>query len=86
MVYKLSKDYLWKEVGGQVVVLHFESGRYYSLNASGSTIWKGLLENRSTDEITADLCACFDVDEDTARDDVREITEEFVQKKFLVNS
>ena len=45
MTYELSQDYLWKEIGDQVVVLHFESGRYYSLNPSGSVIWRGLLEN-----------------------------------------
>jgi hypothetical protein len=81
---KLSKEYLWKEIGDQVVVLHFESGRYFSLNASGSCIWKSLLENQTSDEIAAGLCAAFEVDEKTAREDLLVMTENFLQKKFLI--
>jgi hypothetical protein len=83
MKYSLSKDYLWKEIGDQVVVLHFESGRYYSLNPSGSVIWKALLENQSQEEIVAGLCAAFDVDEGIAREDVLTMTGEFLNKKFI---
>jgi len=84
MTYELSQDYLWKEIGDQVVVLHFESGRYYSLNPSGSVIWRGLLENQSADQIVEGLCSEFDVDEETALEDVIIMTRHFLEKKFLV--
>ena len=84
MAYELSQDFLWKEIGDQVVVLHFESGRYYSLNPSGSVIWRGLLENRSSDQIVAGLCNEFEVDEETAMEDVQKMTRLFIEKKFLV--
>jgi len=84
MAYELSRDYLWKEIGDQVVVLHFESGRYYSLNPSCSVIWKGLLENQSSDQIVAGLCKEFDVDEVIASEDVQKMTRHFLEKKFLI--
>lgn len=84
MAYQLSDDYLWKEVGDQVVVLHFESGRYYSLNSSGSAIWKGLLDNQSPDQIVENLCHEFDVDMETASEDVQAMTQLFLEKAFLV--
>ncbi len=84
MAYQLSKDYLWKEVGDQVVVLHFESGRYYSLNPSGSAIWRGLLENQPSDQIVESLCSEFDVNTETASEDVQIMTRLFLEKEFLV--
>jgi hypothetical protein len=84
MEYRLSKEYLWKELGDQVVVLHFESGRYFSLNDSASLIWKGLLENQTSEKIIAGLCAAFEVDEKTAGEDVLAMTQDFLQKNFLV--
>ena len=84
MAYKLSKDYLWKEVGGRVVVLHFESGRYYSLNDSGSIIWKSLLDNQAPQEMIKGLCSEFEVDEATAKKDIDKMTQQFLEKKFLV--
>ena len=84
MAYTLSKEYLWKEIGEQVVVLHFESGRYFSLNDSGSLIWKGLLENQTSDQIVAKLCAAFEVGEDAARGDISAMARDFLQKEFLV--
>ena len=84
MGYQLAEDYLWKEVGGQVVILHFDSGRYYSLNDSGSAIWKGLLANQTEDQIVSGLRAAFDVETDVAKVDVRTLTREFIEKKFIV--
>lgn len=84
MTFQLSKDYLWKEIGEQVVVLHFETGRYYSLNPSGSLIWKGVLANQSPEKIVADLCDEYDVDEKIAMADVQEMTRVFIDKKFLI--
>jgi len=86
MPYMLSKEYLWKEIGDQVVVLHFESGRYYSLNVSGSIIWKGLLESQSQDQIVDRLCSEFDVDQRTAGEDVEQTTCCFLDKKFILKN
>jgi hypothetical protein len=86
MTFQLSEEFLWKEIGDQVVVLHFESGRYYSLNCSGAVIWKGLLENQSPDQIASSLCEGFAVDESTAREDIEKMTSEFLKKKFIIAS
>lgn len=86
MTYTLSKQYLWKEIGDQVVILHFESGRYFSLNASGSLIWKAVLENLPQDRIADRLCAEFDVDRETARQDTEHMVCSFVDRDFLIQS
>ena len=86
MAYTLSKQYLWKEIGDQVVILHFESGRYFSLNTSGSVIWKAALENLPQEQMVQRLCDEFDVDRDTARQDIEETVSSFIDRNFLIRS
>ncbi len=85
MSYSLSKEYVWKEVGDQVVVLHIETGRYYSLNHPGSLIWKGLIEGLSPDRIIERLCSVFDVDKPTAKKDTEEMIRDFLTKEAIIN-
>jgi hypothetical protein len=86
MAYTLSKQYLWKEVGDQVVILHFESGRYFSLNASGSLIWKAVLDNLPQERIVDRLCAEFAVDREIARQDTEHMVRSFIDRNFLIQS
>jgi hypothetical protein len=85
MSYSLSKEYVWKEVGDQVVVLHIETGRYYSLNHPGSLIWKGLMEGLSLDRIIERVCFVFDVDKPTAKKDTEEMIRDFLTKEVIIN-
>jgi predicted Rdx family selenoprotein len=86
MAYTLSKQYLWKEVGDQVVILHYDSGRYFSLNASGSVIWKAALENLSQEQIVQRVCDEFDVNRETAHQDIEVTVRSFVDREFLIQS
>jgi len=85
MSYSLAKEYVWKEIGDQVVVLHIETGRYYSLNHPGSLIWKGLIEGLSPDLIIERLCSVFDVDKPTAKKDTEEMIHDFLTKEAIIN-
>jgi hypothetical protein len=55
MAYKLSKEYVWKEVGDKIVVLHLDTGHYYSLNTTGSFIWKSIMGGNSPQQIARGL-------------------------------
>lgn len=86
MSLSLSKEYVWKEVGDQVVVLHVDSGHYYSLNHSGSQIWKGLMDGLSPEQIAENLCSIFDVDKSTAKKDTEEMIHYLLAKKAIINN
>jgi hypothetical protein len=45
----------------EIVLLHFETQRYYTLNATGSHIWRSLLAGLSVKEASRQLEATFDV-------------------------
>jgi hypothetical protein len=85
MAFSMAKEYVWKEIGDQVVILHLDSGRYYSLNPTGSLVWKGILEQHSRDQILKQVCAAFDVDEEVCRKDVENLVQEFLRKGMLLN-
>lgn len=51
------------EVGGEVVILHFEGGRYYGLNATGAAVWKALQAGPATVAALHNIvCGRFEVD------------------------
>lgn len=83
MQYALADEYLWKEVKDRVVVLHFDSGKYYSLNTTGSLIWKGLLDNLTLAEIVDQICLAFNIERQAAEKDTEQMINEFVSKKFI---
>jgi len=86
MSYSLSKEYVWKEVGKRVVVLHLDSGRYFSFNPSGSLIWKGLITGLSMEQIIGQLCAAFDVDKPTAKGDTEEMIRDLLAREAIIEA
>lgn len=83
MSYALAEEYLWKEVKDRVVILHFDSGKYYSLNTTSSLIWKGLLDNLSHDEIVDQVCLEFNINRQTAENDTEEMINDLLTKKII---
>ena len=47
----------WREVDGEFVLISVETTHYYSLNASGSDVWRLLLEGPQTVESIAAVLA-----------------------------
>lgn len=59
-----------RKVGGEVVILDFDSSQYLTISGSGVLLFELLREEQDSDELVAALLATFEVDEDTARRDV----------------
>ena len=85
MSYSLSNDFVWKEVGDQVVILHLNSGNYNSLNDTASLIWKGLMDGLNPEMITKKLCEVFTIDEVAAKKDTEDMIQQFLAKKAIIN-
>ena len=60
-----------RAVGDEMVLLDLRSGVYYSLNAVGAIVWQGIDRSASLEQIVADTVSEFEVDAETAREDVR---------------
>jgi Coenzyme PQQ synthesis protein D (PqqD) len=51
---------VWREVDGQSVLLLLNSGRYFTLNETGTHVWRLLDRTATLGEIEAGLLATFD--------------------------
>jgi uncharacterized protein YpbB len=67
----------------EVVLLHLESMRYYSLNLTGRHIWQGLKQGLSLDEISRQLQADFEVDADQAERSVLDLVTELREQQLV---
>ncbi len=69
MAKKLSKRFLVKDSG---LVLDLVTGRNFTLNATGLTIFRGFIAGLSVDELLDELCREFAVDRKVAQRDLDE--------------
>lgn len=61
----------WREVDGEFVLISVETTHYYSLNSTGSEVWRTLLEGPQTvDAIAASLAERHGVDRGAVRETV----------------
>jgi hypothetical protein len=59
-----------RKIGGELVVLDFNSSHYFTIRGSGIFLFELLQEKHEREDLIASLLARFDVEEDTARRDV----------------
>lgn len=52
------------DLGGEVAILHLQSGIYYSLNETGARVWDLIQETQSVSAVLAALLDEYDVAED----------------------
>ena len=61
----------WKQLGDRVVAVDTNNGDYYTLNEVASTIWVAISENKSVDDIVAQIIEEYDItDADKVRQDI----------------
>lgn len=68
--YRPADKIAWRDVAGEVLVIHPGRSRMYPLNAVGSRIWTLLDGTRDARAVAAEIHRAFEVDEDRARRDV----------------
>lgn len=66
------------ELDDEVVLMHVESGKYYSLNAVGAVVWKYLSSPRTLSELCEVVVDEFEVDPETCRRDVEGLVEDLI--------
>ena len=69
--------------GQEVVLLHMESMQYYSLNLTGTRIWRGLKQGVDLGEISRRLQAEFAVEAEQSERSVLALVEGLCQQQLL---
>ena len=58
--FTLSKDALFRDVGGEAVILDLASGTYFGLNAVGTRIWQLIEQHGRLAAVLDELCREYD--------------------------
>jgi hypothetical protein len=80
---EISDGVIWRDLGGDVVILNVETGVYFGLDGSGGQIWRELAEHGSIEKTFKSLKQQFDAKPDELRRDLDELVEQFVQKRLV---
>ncbi len=76
---------LAQEVNGEIVILHFESESYYTLDAVGTKFWQLFTDSDSVETVIQQLVKIYTVDEVALLRDVTKFVEELVEEGLLIN-
>lgn len=72
-----------QKLGDEMVLLHLDTGVYWSLNSSGAMIWQRLQAGGTAREACGDLCEKFDTDEAEAGEAVQQLIEDLLKQGLL---
>ena len=81
---KPSPDALFREIGGECVLLDLRSGSYFGLNEVGTRIWKLLAGGADLATVLDALVADYEAPEDRLRADLARLVDELVACGLLV--
>jgi hypothetical protein len=80
---EISKDLLWEDLEGEVVILDLTSGTYLGLDPVGSRIWRLLSEFQAIEAVIGAMLAEYDVEETVLRHDVGALVRRLSEKSLL---
>lgn len=81
----ISENALSQEVNGEIIILHFESESYYTLDSVGTKFWQLFTDSDSVETVIQQLLQVYGVDEVALRRDVTKFVEELVEEELLIN-
>jgi hypothetical protein len=73
----------WRTFDGNSILLHLESGVYYTLNPAGTLIWELLDRRIAGQELLTVLRDRYSVEEEEARRDLVDLLEEFAREGLI---
>jgi len=83
-VVRIHEDAVFRELGGEAVLLQLASGMYFGLDHVGTRLWQ-LLEQHGTLRTTADAAAQeFDAEADVLARDLLELVATLQEKQLVV--
>lgn len=79
----LPKEVVWTKLGDEVAILNSETGTYFGLDAVGSRIWCLMADGAALDDVVSTLLAEYQVDEQRARKDLRDLLDQLVARSLV---
>jgi len=81
---RVADPVVFRELDGEAVLLHLETGIYFGLDRVGTHIWRALERRDPLDRLVAGLVQEYEVDAATARADALRLIQQLTDKGLLV--
>jgi hypothetical protein len=82
----ISDQAIANRVGDEMVVLHLANGTYFGLDPVGALLWEGLTSGNLPSEVCDKILGSFEVDRDTAEDDLRSFLSELAESDLIAQA
>lgn len=88
---KVQKDFILREIAGDYVIIPtgktvLSFNGLITVNEVGAELWKMLQSEVTFEELTAGILDIYDVDEETAKEDIREFLDTLEKAGILAKS
>ncbi len=80
---RLPRDVLFRDLGGEAVLLNLENGKYYGLDDVGTRMWSLLAEHGRVERAYQALLGEYDVDEEQLLRDLLRLIDELAHNGLL---
>jgi coenzyme PQQ synthesis protein D (PqqD) len=77
-----SKDAVFRDLDGEAVILHLDSGTYFGLNAVGTRIWQLLERDGRLTAVLGDLRAEYEAAPDVLERDLLDLVSRLVDARL----
>jgi len=82
-VYRIPKDVLFQEVGGETVLLDLASEGYFGLDDVGTRLWSLLAEGKTVASMVDSLHEDYEVEKSVLENDVRSLLEKLLSAGLI---
>jgi hypothetical protein len=80
--FMLSRQALFRDLGGEAVILDLHSGTYFGLNAAGTRIWQLIEQRGRLDAVLDQLCLEYDAAPDRLRTDLLDLVARLAEARL----
>ena len=77
------KDVLASEVEDELVLLNQETGKYFSLDATGTRMWELIVQNGQLEQVKQAMLAEYDVEPEQLEQDLLKLVDKLVANALL---
>lgn len=81
---KDSDQIIDRMVDGEVLLIHLQSGDYFSLNSTGTKVWESIDGSRTVQDLVELVLAEYDADKDQVVADVLSLVNDLADEGLVV--
>jgi Coenzyme PQQ synthesis protein D (PqqD) len=76
---------VYDSIDGEVIMINFDTGNYYSLNSTGKDIWSCIERNSSLSELINEISAKYNAEEKTILEDMTKLLADLKQEELILS-